>query len=155
LGALVNVEFDRVGASIRVAELAELPAILALTRTCGLLEPGIAEVVDRFSIAKAKGRTVGVCGLEKYDDVGLLRTLGVDPEYRNRGLGRKLVETTLTRARVERLHTIYLLTTTAPEFFARLGFQAVSRGTAPSAIQQSWEFRSGCPANATLMLRSP
>ena len=40
-------------------------------------------------------------------------------------------------------------TTTSP----RHGFAVCSRDEAPAAVRGSWEFRSGCPATAVLMLR--
>jgi amino-acid N-acetyltransferase len=147
----VNVETDQ--ALIRSARQSDLEAILALARSCDLLQEGIAEAVEHFSLATAGGRLIGVCGLEAYDDVGLLRTLGVEPAHRRRGLGQRLVETTLRRGGVEGLRTIYLLTTTAWEFFAHLGFEDAPRAAAPNAIQKSWEFASGCPSSARLMFR--
>jgi amino-acid N-acetyltransferase len=48
---------------------------------------------------------------------------------------------------------IYLLTTTAEGFFPRFGFVAVDRGSMPSSIQGSIEFRSACPASAIAMRR--
>ena len=149
---LLNGELD---GSIRSARNADLVAILELARSCGLLESGIAEAVERFSVVTVSGGVVGVCGLETYDHIGLLRTLGVDPQHRRLGFGRKLVEATLVRGRLEGIRTIYLLTTTAREFFARLGFEETLRGSAPAAIQSTWEFESGCPSSATLMLRAP
>ena len=149
----MNRELDQAKVAIRVGHRADLDAILVLARRCDLLEPGIAEAVERFLVASASGGVVGVCGLEKYDGFGLLRTLGVAPDYRGSGLGRRLVEMTLARGRAEGVRTIFLPTTTAREFFARRGFDEAPRGAAPDAIRESWEFKSGCPTSATLMLK--
>jgi amino-acid N-acetyltransferase len=64
------------------------------------------------------------------------------------------VEATFTQGRAEGVQTLYLLTTTAPEFFARLGLEEAARITAPLAIQKSWEFELGCPSSAQLMRRA-
>jgi amino-acid N-acetyltransferase len=46
---------------------------------------------------------------------------------------------------------IYLLTTTAPDFFAGLGFRRAGRKTAPPAIRATRQFATLCPASAVLM----
>jgi amino-acid N-acetyltransferase len=51
------------------------------------------------------------------------------------------------------LAAVYLLTTTAPEYFAELGFSRVERASAPEAMQSSSEFASICPASATCMVK--
>jgi len=48
---------------------------------------------------------------------------------------------------------IYLLTTTAEQFFPRFGFVAVDRQSMPRSIQGSIEFQSACPASAIAMRR--
>ena len=55
--------------------------------------------------------------------------------------------------RRERLQDVYLLTTTAHDYFARRGFADCARGEAPAAIRDSWEFRTGCPTSSSLMRR--
>jgi hypothetical protein len=46
---------------------------------------------------------------------------------------------------------VYLLTTTAAEFFPRLGFARIARDAAPRVVQTSTEFQSACPASAAAM----
>ena len=46
---------------------------------------------------------------------------------------------------------LYLLTTTAPDYFRRLGFRALARRHAPAALRESAEFRGACPDSALLM----
>jgi amino-acid N-acetyltransferase len=79
--------------------------------------------------------------------------VSVDPGYRNQGLGEMLVEATLERAGRLELRAVYLLTTTARDYFTRRGFVDCRREEAPEAIRGSWEFRVGCPATAVLMKR--
>jgi len=49
---------------------------------------------------------------------------------------------------------LYLLTTTAQEYFRRRGFADRPRETAPPAIRETWEFRSGCLTSAAFMRRN-
>lgn len=82
----------------------------------------------------------------------LLRSLVVDPAFRGRGLGIRLVQDLFQRARRVEVHRIYLLTETAAEFFKRFGFQPLSRDEAPTAIKEHPEFQTLCPESAVLMV---
>ncbi len=57
------------------------------------------------------------------------------------------------RAKRVELRSVYLLTTTARDYFARRGFADCPREEAPAAIRESWEFRTGCPSTAAFMKR--
>ena len=107
-----------------------------------------------FVVREDDGRVVGVAGLELHGEDGLLRSVAVDTDYRGQGLAAALVEAVLQRASRVGLRSVYLLTTTAAEYFARRGFAGCSRDAAPPAIRESWEFRTGCPSTATFMKRA-
>lgn len=107
-----------------------------------------------FVVREDDGRVVGVAGLELHGDFGLLRSVTVDPDYRGQGLAKALVEAVLARAQRVGLRTVYLLTTTARDYFSRHGFSECPRDQAPAGIRESWEFRTGCPSTATLMQRA-
>jgi amino-acid N-acetyltransferase len=86
--------------------------------------------------------------------MGLLRSVAVEPSVRRSGLGEALVGGIVAQARELGLRELYLLTTTAPEFFERLGFSHVIRSDVPAAVAESWEFRTGCPQSAQAMRRA-
>ena len=130
---------------------ADLPAVLALVRQSKLLENGVSEAIERFLIARVDSRAVGCAGLEIYADGGLLRSVAVEPSARQAGLGAALVGGVVAAARQVGLRELYLLTTTAPGFFERLGFARVERSDVPLAVAESWEFRVGCPQTAQAM----
>jgi amino-acid N-acetyltransferase len=94
-----------------------------------------------------------VAGLEIHGEDGLLRSVAVEEDYRGQGLGASLVEAAMERAKKVSLRFVYLLTTSAREYFARRGFSDCPRDEAPAAIRESWEFRSGCPSTAAFMKR--
>ena len=50
--------------------------------------------------------------------------------------------------------TLYLLTTTAADFFGRRGYEAVPRSAAPAAIAATPQFRDLCPASSVLMRKA-
>jgi amino-acid N-acetyltransferase len=127
---------------------------LDLLRRSGLAETDVAERWGHyFVVHEDDGRVVGMAGLEVHGDDGLLRSVAVDPDYRCQGLGGSLVEAALSRAARLELRSVYLLTTDARDYFARAGFSDCPREEAPPAIQNSWEFTTGCPSTAALMRR--
>ena len=66
-----------------------------------------------------------------YDEAGLLRSVAVAPHARSRGLGELLTRSCILYAREAGLESLWLLTTTAPAFFLRLGFTVIDRAAAP------------------------
>ena len=124
---------------------------------------GRAELTDQdvsagwghyFVVREDDGLVVGVAGLELHGEDGLLRSVAVDPDYRGQGLAAALIEAVLQRAGRVGLRSVYLLTTTARDYFARRGFAECPRDEAPAAIRESWEFRTGCPSTAAFMRRA-
>jgi amino-acid N-acetyltransferase len=95
----------------------------------------------------------GVVGLELYDNIGLLRSLAVLKRYRGRGLGSELLSKAEEQARSQGIEALFLLTTTADEFFAQRGYERVERNSAPNAIKETAAFRSLCPDSAVCMVK--
>lgn len=100
---------------------------------------------------RESGRLVGVVGIEVHGEFGLLRSLAVTPARRNAGLGLDLVSNAETWAAERGIKTLFLLTTTAAEFFARLGYEAIPRSEAPAAIAATEQFANLCPVSSTFM----
>jgi ABC-type transport system involved in Fe-S cluster assembly fused permease/ATPase subunit len=48
---------------------------------------------------------------------------------------------------------MYLLTTSAADFFARLGYKRLERDEAPGAIRATSEFAALCPVDSVLMTK--
>jgi amino-acid N-acetyltransferase len=95
----------------------------------------------------------GVVGLEIYGSVALLRSLAVTPQRRGRGCGKALVAEAERYAQSRGIHELYLLTTTADRFFEGLGYERVSRETAPESIRRTREFSDLCPSTSTFMVK--
>ncbi|MCW4001294.1 MAG: arsenic resistance N-acetyltransferase ArsN2 [Candidatus Bathyarchaeota archaeon] len=94
---------------------------------------------------------VGVAGLEVYCHQGLLRSVAVKWQLQNQGLGRALVSHIIGEAKKSGVVDLFLLTTTAPKFFEKLGFKEEDREKVTAAIAESVEFKSACPKTAVLM----
>ena len=132
----------------------DLPSIVALLTGSQLPTVDVAEHVDGFVLAMADGQLVGTIALERYGDVALLRSMCVAPSLRSHRVGRALLEGIEADAVSHGIHDLYLLTTTAADYFARHGFVRITRDQAPAAIQQTAEFRSLCPSSAVCMSKA-
>lgn len=106
-----------------------------------------------FWVLRDGPQLVGVVGLEVLGRHSLLRSLAVPARYRGRGIGSQLTSQAEAYARARRIEALYLLTTTAEDFFARRGYHQIDRNTVPPALQETTEFRSLCPSTAVCMVK--
>jgi L-amino acid N-acyltransferase YncA len=136
---------------IRQALPTEWDALAALLTTAQLPLDGAHELADRFLVAEAAGELLGCAVVESFGSAGLLRSVAVVPTRRSRGVGHALVTDLIASSRNGGMQALYLLTTTADRYFPRLGFEVIDRADVPKAVRASVEFRSACPASATVM----
>lgn len=113
-----------------------------------------AAMLSDFVVATRDGEPCGVAGLQREGAVALLRSLAVVHDARGHGLGASLVAAIEARAAANDVAALYLLTTDAAPFFARLGYVPVARAEAPAAIQATAQFSSICCGSATLMRKA-
>jgi N-acetylglutamate synthase-like GNAT family acetyltransferase len=106
----------------------------------------------RFFCASVQGAIVGYVGLERHGQDAILRSAVIFPHARRGGYGRAMVERLLRIAAEDAIERVWLLTTSAPRFFASVGFADVDRAAVPSAIAASAEFASLCPDTAVCMV---
>lgn len=105
-----------------------------------------------FIVCRAEaGGIVGVIGVEPVGDAGLLRSLAVSTSDRGAGLGQKLVQRAEQHAKKLGLQMLYLLTTTARDYFLRLGYEETARDAVPAAILATREFAALCPQHAVCL----
>jgi amino-acid N-acetyltransferase len=138
---------------IRKARKSDLPAVEELLSASKLPLDGVREHFADFIVAEDDNRIQGVVGIEKYESVGLLRSAAVSPERRGIGIGGRLVEQVLERAEEAGIDELYLLTTTAENYFPRFGFAPTTREAVPNSLQSSAEFQGACPDTAIVMKR--
>jgi amino-acid N-acetyltransferase len=96
----------------------------------------------------------GIVALQCAGNLGLLRSLAVDPAARSTGLGSDLVVALEKFAQTRGLTGLVLLTETAAPFFARLGYRQAERASMPPEVQATAEFRSLCPSTATCLSKT-
>lgn len=126
--------------------------VLALLDRCQLPDAGLHEHFGHALVARADHAVVGCVALELYPGAALLRSLAVQSACRDRDIGRRLTQAALELAREKGAARVYLLTETAVGFFARFGFVVIDRAAVDSAVQQSVEFVSACPASTPVMV---
>ena len=130
----------------------DLAAVRRLVREAGLPAEGLEEQFGTgYAVAETTGRVIGAAGVEVHGDCGILRAAVLDPAWRGRGIGDALTRDRIAWAAAAGLRAMYLLTTTAADYFPRFGFVRVERESAPAAVRASGEFASLCPASAVAM----
>jgi amino-acid N-acetyltransferase len=138
---------------IRNATSSDFPEVERLLLASKLPLEGVKENFSSFVVAEEAGTIAGAIGLEKYGSAALVRSAVVSPSSRGTGVGRQLVERVLQRANEEGIDDIYLLTTTAENYFPRFGFTPTTRAAVPESVKASAEFRGACPDTAIVMSR--
>ncbi|MGH8864921.1 MAG: arsenic resistance N-acetyltransferase ArsN2 [Burkholderiales bacterium] len=143
-------------ANIAPADEGEYGAVIALLEAASLPTEDLERSsMARFLVARhGSGKLIGAIGVERYGRAALVRSLVVAPEHRNRELGTKLVAELEARCRSLAVTDLFLLTTTARDFFARQRYQATGRESAPVALRAAAEFTRLCPDSAVCMTKS-
>lgn len=147
MGAVANVTF-------RTAMPTDSQSIHALLQRSGLPASDLSTARPEFLIAERAGKMIGIGALERFGNAALLRSVAVEPQWRGSGVGRSIIAMFEQRAKAAGIDELVLLTLTAPDFFARLGYGAKNRDQVPSAVLGSAEFRSLCPASAHCMAKT-
>jgi amino-acid N-acetyltransferase len=139
---------------LRPARTSDRSAVQDLIVSERLLLEGVDESFGEAWVVAVRGdRVVGCAGVESHGGHGVLRSVAVAVDERGSGLGRRLVENRVAWARERGLETLSLLTLTAADFFAHLGFREVPREDVPAAARVSGEFTHTDCVTARAFLR--
>jgi amino-acid N-acetyltransferase len=140
-----------------VADIARKPAragVFALLEEANLPTDDLTEEhLEHFFFLGPRSAPFGLVGLEIRGTDALLRSLVVAPDYRVSGTGSALVAHVEAYARGHGIRSVYLLTTTAEDFFARRGYGRMAREGAPDSIRSSREYSDLCPATSAFMVK--
>lgn len=137
--------------TISPARAEDLDEIKALLTASDLPLAGVDDHWKTFLVARDGEKLVGCGGAEAYQFAALIRSVAVLPEYRSRGVGRRLVRQLLDRLASRGLREFYLLTTTAEPYFKKRGFKVIDRDEVHPQLLSSREFQDACPASAVCM----
>ncbi|MBK4717656.1 GNAT family N-acetyltransferase [Azospirillum sp. YIM DDC1] len=129
------------------------PSLAGLLTADGLPSDDLTAPGLRFWRVADDHGLLGYGGLEAHGLDGLLRSVVVPPDRRGHGAGQAVVAAVSEEARGLGVERLWLLTTTAADFFERLGFRRTDRGSAPPDIASSAQFAGLCPSSAICMRR--
>lgn len=137
---------------MNIEPLSSLDEILPVLAGCDLPVADIsASSPPQFFGFRVAGALVAVIGLQRFQSVGLLRSLAVTSAYRGRGLARELVSHAESFAVSHGVESLYLLTTTAEAFFIKQGYRAAARQDAPASIRATSQFSGLCPSSSAFL----
>ena len=141
---------------IEIFTKAEVGEISKLLSQAGLpTEDLTLDKLKNFLVARQEeGSLIGAIGVEAHGDVGLLRSLVVHPSHRGQGAGKRLTDEIESFAKRKGIKTLYLLTTTAADFFPSLGYHVIQRARVPASIAGTEEFKTICPVPAVCLFKN-
>ena len=128
--------------------------VVGLLTAAGLPTEDLRNDLGHFWIANASGTSIGVIGMDLYAPYGLLRSMTVLPEYRNKGIASRLVDQVEQLAKKLDLSELYLITNTAESYFIKKGFQLITKAELPDSVASSQEMNGLCPASSVIMRKT-
>ena len=130
-------------------------AIIQMLQANKLPNDDLPASLQNFLVALDNEKIIGVIGLELYDNCGLLRSLVVQNDYRDKNIATQLVNHLEKYAKTVGADCLYLLTETAPGYFERKGYKKIARQEVSKELQASSEFIHVCPVSAIVMKKPP
>jgi amino-acid N-acetyltransferase len=126
-----------VNLNIRNAGNGDIPDIKSILSQYILETELVEDNIDQFVVAETGGRIVGCACLISSMGLIELRSIAVLPTWKNNGIGRRLFETLMQRARgmTDRIY----VRTTARGFFEKMGFRALDGSQKPVLWQDCAE----------------
>jgi amino-acid N-acetyltransferase len=112
------------------------------------LNPG-----TQLFVVEEDDKVVATVAVEYDYNDALLRSLCVSQEKRNSGVGNELVSFIEEYVRQQGVQNIFLLTTTAADFFKKRGYTIIERSNVPKFIRNTKEYSVIC-ASSTLMRKA-
>ena len=141
--------------TFRTARPDDLYAAVGLLQSRDLPVDGFADLLRaqpaNVRVAELNGTVVGCAALDVHGTSALLRSVAVASDLAALGVGTRVVNDLIAQARTSGLESLYLLTTTAADWFPKFGFEVTDRASVPAAISSTVEFTSACPSSATVM----
>lgn len=134
----------------RKARPGDFKVIKSILEEVKLMTEGIEQHLDNFMVAEERGTILATGGLEIYDDVAILRSVAVLPEFRHQRIGDGLVRALINYAERRGIKNIFLFTKDAVPFFEKIGFQVVDLKELDEKCTSSLQVNT-CSKSAILM----
>lgn len=137
--------------TLRKARETDLKEILLLLEKVDLPGDGVSGNLENFFVCTYCKTVIGCVGLRIRGKSGLMRSLAVHPEHRGKGIGNVLIRKIFIYAKGKKISDMYLLTTTAEEYYVKYGFVRIQRDVVDLQMMEAPEFRSVCAQAAVCM----
>ena len=131
---------------IRAMTHTDIPAVLAVMRPfveSGKLLPrtedSLAVALNDYVVYELDGGVHACASLHMYpDDQAEIAAVAVDENFAHMGIGPKLIEELLARAKQKNAKSVFIMTTQAADWFERLGFVEDKIDSLPSERRAIW-----------------
>lgn len=110
------------------------------------IDPG-----TQLFVVEEGDKVVATVAVEYDFNNALLRSVSVSEEKRKTGIGAKLVNFIEDYVQKQGVQNIFLLTTTAADFFSKRGYKIIDRSNVPEFIRNTKEYSVICASSSTLM----
>jgi len=122
----------------RLKDVKDIQRLIKLYSGRGdILPRSLSELYDHlrdFFVFIRNRRVIGICALHIcWDDLAEIRSLAVQEEARNKGMGGELVEACLKESKGLGAKRVFALTY-RPKFFEKIGFKRVDKTVLPHKI---------------------
>lgn len=113
------------------------------------IDPG-----TQLFVVEEGDKVIATVAVEYDYDNALLRSLSVSQEKRKTGIGAELVNFIEGYVQKQGVQNIFLLTTTAAEFFSKRGYKIIDRSNLPEFIKNTKEYSVFCASSSALMKKN-
>jgi len=135
--------------NVRSAKISDVESIYSLVNDYAeqekmLFRPmaDIYKNLQAFTVAEIDGNIIGCCALEViWSDLAEIKSLAVDENHKNQGIGKSLVAAAFEQAARLGLLKVFALTMD-PGFFEKLGFEVIEKDKLPMKV---WSDCARCP----------
>lgn len=127
----------------------EMDAVKKLLQLSDLPYSDLDQVPVHFFGVKENDQLIAIAALEMYGLNAVLRSVAVHHAHQNLGYGKQMVRFLENKAIEKGIKNLFLLTSTAADFFKKLAYLPQQRDLCPPDIQSSAQFREICPLSAS------
>ncbi|MBR5096461.1 MAG: amino-acid N-acetyltransferase [Treponema sp.] len=140
---------------LRAMQAQDIPSVLSLMDSFvkkGILlartEKQLKADLDNYIVYNVDGGIHACAALKVYQESGAsaqaeICAVAVDPSYGNMGVGPKLINYLLDKARAQKIASVFVMTTQTADFFEKLGFAPDSIDSIPAERKALWSPERG------------
>jgi len=139
---------------IKKAVLNDIQGLISILKETNLPFNDIDLNNQQFLLAYLGKDIIASCAVEQYKKEALLKSFAVKMDLQGKGIGKEIYLKMIDYCKSNEIEDLYLLTTTAEDWFDHMGWIRVKRESLPESIKNTKEYNSICPLNAICMYLS-